>query len=61
MRVDKMITGMGYKLIRSKRHLIYQHPCGAMLTVSKTASDHRAVRNIMADAKRLLRRYEAPV
>lgn len=54
---QKSIAALGYVLIRSKRHLIYQHPCGAMITVAKTASDRRATKNIMATARRMLRPY----
>ena len=53
--VRKELAGMGYELARSKRHLIYKHKCGATISVSKSASDPRAFKNLLSDARRALR------
>jgi len=37
---------------QSGKHLIWQHASGAIVTTSKTASDHRALQNIRRDIRR---------
>jgi hypothetical protein len=39
---------------RSKRHRIWQHPSGAVVTTGSTLSDHRALANIERDCRRAL-------
>lgn len=40
----------GWKLVRQKNHYVWQCPCGKhQLVESKTSSDHRAVKNNLAD------------
>jgi len=36
----------------SGKHLVWQHANGAMVTTAKTASDHRALKNITRDIRR---------
>ena len=44
--VYELARKYGYKLIRSKKHLIWQHSItGAIVTTAKSASDHRAMKN----------------
>jgi len=38
----------------SGKHRIWQHASGALVTTSKTASDHRALKNIERDIRRSL-------
>ena len=43
--VYELARKYGYKLIRSKKHLIWQHSItGAIVTTAKSASDHRAMK-----------------
>lgn len=46
----------GWKSERTKRHIMLKHPSGATVTVSVSASDYNAFRNMQADMKRELRR-----
>jgi len=39
---------------QSGKHLVWQHASGALVTTSKTASDHRALKNITRDIRRAL-------
>lgn len=45
----------GFSLIRSRKHFVFKHPEGPLLTCSMSASDHRALRNVERDLKRLSR------
>lgn len=59
-RVDRELTDMGFVLVRAKRHLVYHHPKGGEpVTAPKSASDHRASRNVLAKAKRVVRDLES--
>lgn len=51
------LSALGYTIHRdSGKHLVWRHPDAATLvTTSRTPSDHRAVKNALADAKRALR------
>jgi hypothetical protein len=45
-----IMQAAGWKLVRQKKHCIWQCPCGKhQVVVAKTPSDHRAVRNNIAD------------
>jgi len=48
----KRIECLGGVLVRSKKHLVYKMPDGFTITVSRTASCARALRNIHADISR---------
>lgn len=49
------LSRLGYTLARSKRHLVYKHPCGATVSVAKSGSDPRGYKNLISDARRALR------
>lgn len=53
--VRSELKRLGYGLVRSKRHLIYKHPCGAQVSVAKSASDKHSFGNLLSDARRMLR------
>jgi hypothetical protein len=44
----------GYSEHRSKRHRVWKHPSGAVVTTGSTISDHRALMNIERDFRRAL-------
>lgn len=43
----------GWRVISTKRHLKLAAPTGIKLTVSKTPSDRRAIRNFISDVRRI--------
>lgn len=50
----ELIRSYGYQLIRQKKHFIFRHSTtGQTFVCSKSASDHRALRNIERDLKKL--------
>jgi len=53
----KKAAAEGWRQERTKKHIMLKHPCGAMVVVSLSASDHNAYRNMEADMKRELRRH----
>lgn len=46
---------MGFVLVRSKKHAVYRHPQAGTLVAARTASDHRAAKNALAQARRRMR------
>lgn len=52
--VKKLCESHGFKLIRSKKHFVWKHPSGVVLTTAKSPSDRRAFTNIDKRIKRLL-------
>lgn len=53
--VREALNNAGAVLVRANGHLVFRLPNGKMLTVSRSASDRRAVKNILADIRRLQR------
>jgi predicted RNA binding protein YcfA (HicA-like mRNA interferase family) len=53
--VERVLVALGYRLARSKNHLVFKHDCGAVVSVSASASDPRAYLNLLSDARRALR------
>ncbi len=53
-RIVKLAKSYGFKLIRQKRHLIFQDDSGTMLVTSMSCSDKRALKNVEQTIKRLL-------
>lgn len=52
--MHKILTARGWVLEDGTgRHLAYRYPNGALLTMSRTSSDHRARANSLARARRL--------
>ena len=50
----ELIRSYGYQLIREKKHFVFKHQTtGRVFVCSKSASDHRALRNIERDLKKL--------
>ena len=41
-----------FTLVRQKKHLFWRHKDGAVVVTSKTASDHRALKNIATQIKK---------
>lgn len=52
--IKKLCETHGFKLMREKKHFIWKHPSGVVLTTAKSASDRRALTNIDRRIKRLL-------
>ncbi len=44
----------GFVEVRHKRHRVWQHPSGAVVTTGSTLSDHRALANIEKQFRRSL-------
>ena len=53
----RTVTKHGFTLVRSRKHLIFDHPCGARLVTASSASDVRSIRNVEANIKRILKGY----
>lgn len=53
----KKLESMGFRLIRDKKHLIFQHPSGAVACGPKTASDYHSLKNSIMDARKSLREH----
>lgn len=52
--IFKLIRSHGYELIRERKHFVFKHSqTGHTLVCSRTASDHRALKNIERDLKKL--------
>jgi predicted RNA binding protein YcfA (HicA-like mRNA interferase family) len=58
-RIVKLAESYGFKLIRQKRHLIFKHSSGKVLTTSLTCSDRRALKNVEATIKNLLANHDS--
>lgn len=52
--VKKLVQGYGFKLIRQKKHFIWKHPSGLVLTTAQSPSDRRALSNIDKRIRRML-------
>jgi predicted RNA binding protein YcfA (HicA-like mRNA interferase family) len=52
--IKKLCEKHGFKLMRSKKHFIWHHPSGAVMTTSKSASDQRAFANIDKQARKAI-------
>lgn len=53
--LHRRLTDMGFVLVRSKKHAVYRHPQAGTLVAARTASDHRAAKNALAQARRRMR------
>lgn len=49
----------GFKLIRSKRHLVFRNQDGVQLVTSASPSDQRAFKNIESNIKKLLNNHDS--
>ena len=52
--VIKLASSYGFKLLRSRKHMIFKHESGARLVTGASISDRRALKNIESDIKKLL-------
>lgn len=52
---ERALLKMGYRLIRTSRHRVYKHACGAITTLACTSSDRRSKQNSLSQAKRAIR------
>lgn len=57
-RVTKLANAYGFKLVRSKKHLIFKHESGIRLVTGKSISDNRALKNVESTIKKLLSNYD---
>lgn len=57
--IVKYAESLGYKLVRQHTHLVFRHPAGAQVSISKTPSDHRAMKNDQAQLRRSLEQAQA--
>lgn len=48
-RLEAVLQAVGAKLLRQKKHLVYQLPNGQKLTLAKSPSDRRAEDNAITD------------
>lgn len=58
-RIAAALRDAGAVLVRQSKHLVYQFPNGATVTMSVSPSDHRVERNILADIRRAVRTSSA--
>lgn len=49
-----LVKRYGFVLHREKKHYIFKHPSGAMLTCSKSSLDRHRLANVEANIKRIL-------
>lgn len=61
MVTHREVEAMGFVLVRQKKHMIFKHPCGVVLTVAKSARCYRAHKNTITTAKRLLAQAGVPL
>jgi predicted RNA binding protein YcfA (HicA-like mRNA interferase family) len=54
-RLLKQAMQEGWTREEGRKHIKMRHPSGALVVVSRTASDRRAMLNIKADLRRALR------
>ena len=55
-RLEAEVRALGYQPVRRAKHgWLFRHPCGATVQVPSTPSDHRSVRNTIAQARRALK------
>ena len=52
--VIKLASSYGFKLLRSRKHMIFKHESGARLVTGASISDWRALKNIESDIKKIL-------
>lgn len=52
--VMKLASSYGFKLLRSRKHMIFKHESGARLVTGASISDRRALKNIESNIKKLL-------
>ena len=50
--LKKLMKVNDFTLERQKKHLFWRHKNGAVVVTSKTASDHRALKNIASQIKK---------
>ena len=50
--ITVLAEAYGFELVRYKRHPIFRHPNGAIVTAMSSASDHRSMRNLERDFRR---------
>jgi hypothetical protein len=53
-RIRAALRACGAVLVRETNHHVFRLPNGTMMTIAKSASDHRAEQNVLADLKRRL-------
>ena len=58
-RIIKLAKSYGFTLVRQKRHLIFKHPSGKIITTSKSSSDKRALKNIESTIKNLILNHDS--
>jgi len=51
-KVNKALEAAGAVLVRDHKHYVYRLPNNRQVTISKSASDHRAEMNILKDISR---------
>lgn len=57
---DRALRRLGFRLHRETgKHLIYRHPKGGSVTAAVSASDSHARKNLLADARRIVRQHKA--
>lgn len=49
-----LVKRYGFALHREKKHYIFKHPSGAVLTCSKSSRNRHSLANVEADIKRIL-------
>jgi len=53
-KVHNLMTSHNFTLLRDKNHQVWKHTSGAQVVVAKTISDHRALKNIERDVRKVL-------
>ena len=58
-QIVSLASKYGFKLIRSKKHLVFRNDYGIQFVTAASPSDHRAVKNIKALIKRLTQNHDS--
>lgn len=53
-RIVELAKSYGFTLLRQRRHLIFKHSSGKIITTARSASDKRALKNIESTIKKLI-------
>lgn len=51
---QEALRELGFLFVRANKHEIWVHSSGRMMSTSKTASDRRAWKNILSQARKII-------
>lgn len=53
----RLMEAAGFQVLRTGKHLLWGHPCGARVVTSQSPSDHRAIQNCRQVVRKELARH----